>query len=100
MWPIQYSLHYMGFDVAAPMLSAGVQGHGYAYQSEDRLTAHLTGLLDRWSHRLRGVMDEPAARFPGWDDWDAQGRAVTASRAAHRQDADHQRGHPIRTTRP
>jgi len=95
MWPIQYSLHYMGFDVAAPMLSAGVQGHGYAYQPEDRLTAHLTDLLDQWGQRLQGIMDEPPLRFPGWDDWDAQGRAVTGPRAAHRHEADHRRGHPF-----
>jgi len=77
MWPIQYSLHYMGFDVAAPMLSPGVQGHGYAYRSEDSLAAHLGGLLDRWSDRLHGVMDERPLRFPGWDDWDEVGRALS-----------------------
>jgi NAD(P)H dehydrogenase (quinone) len=82
MWPIQYSLHYMGFDVAAPMLSPGVQGHGYAYQSEDRLTAHLNGLLGRWSERLHSVMEEPPLRFPGWADWDALGRAIAPGQHA------------------
>jgi len=61
------------------MLSAGVQGHGYSYQSEDRVAAHLNGLLDKWAERLRGIMDEPTMQFPGWDDWDALGRAVTES---------------------
>lgn len=100
MWPIQYSLHYMGFDVAAPMLSPGVQGHGYAYRSEDSLAAHLGRLLDRWSDRLHGVMDEPPLRFPGWGDWDEAGRAVTCPRAAHPQEADPRRGHRISRTGP
>jgi len=58
-------------------LSAGVQGHGYSYQPEDRVAAHLTGLLDTWAERLRGIMDEAPLDFPGWDDWDALGRPVT-----------------------
>jgi NAD(P)H dehydrogenase (quinone) len=82
MWPIQYSLHYMGFDVTAPMLSPGVQGHGYAYQSEGRLATHLNGLLDRWSERLQNVMEEPPLRFPGWEDWDELGRAITPRQGA------------------
>ncbi len=77
MWPIQYSLHYMGFDVVAPMLSSGVQGHGYSYQPADCLSAYLEGLLSKWSRRLIGVMDEQPLRFPVWSDWDSLGRAVS-----------------------
>ena len=33
LWPVHYSLHYVGFSVLPPFIAFGIQGHGYAYQS-------------------------------------------------------------------
>lgn len=78
LWPIQYSLHYMGFSVLPPMLSFGVQGPGYSYQSEDDLARHLQERLDSWGARVPRLLREAPLRFPGWDDWDKEGRAMPA----------------------
>lgn len=37
LWPVQYSLHYMGFTVLPPFISYGVQGHGYSYEGKGSL---------------------------------------------------------------
>jgi NAD(P)H dehydrogenase (quinone) len=46
LWPIHYSLHYMGFSVLPPFISYGVQGHGYSYENksslQDRLKRNLS----------------------------------------------------------
>jgi len=76
LWPIQYSLHYLGFTVLPPFWTFGVQGHGYAYEDEGKAARRLKQRLIDWSDRLNALgTDEPLA-FPGWDDWDAEGRAI------------------------
>lgn len=76
LWPIHYSLHYVGYDVLPPFVSYGVQGHGYAYQNEARLKTHLKQTMDDWAARLSAIEELSPLRFPGWDDWDADGRAL------------------------
>lgn len=76
LWPIHYSLHYLGFAVLPPFWSFGVQGHGYAYEDEGKAAQRLKQRLTDWSDRLNALgTDEPLA-FPGWRDWDAEGRAT------------------------
>lgn len=78
LWPTQYSLHYVGFDVLPPQLCYGVQGHGYAYQDDDSYRRQLDGYLRQWRDRLEGLNKEQALVFPGWNDWDAQGSSAVA----------------------
>ena len=75
LWPIHYSLHYMGFTVLPPFLAHGVQGHGYAYQDDDRFAEHLETTKTGWARRLEKLAQDDPLRFPGWGDWDAAGRA-------------------------
>lgn len=77
LWPIQYSLHYMGFAVLAPQLHAGIQGHGYTYRSEAAFHRQLDGQKADWARRLQGLDREAPIDFPGWDDWDTLGRPRT-----------------------
>ena len=74
LWPIQYSLHYLGFDVLAPQLHAGVQGHGHAYRDETAFRRQLERQKGAWAGRLQAVDAEVPIRFPGWADWDTVGR--------------------------
>lgn len=74
LWPINYTLYYMGFDVLAPYLSFGVQGGGIAYQDEAAFAAHLEGYKEDWRHRLATVHNATPIPFTGWDDWDASNR--------------------------
>lgn len=74
LWPIHYSLHYLGFAVLAPFWTFGVQGHGYAYEDARAADSRLRGQLDAWSERLGTVGTDTPLRFPGWDDWDEHGQ--------------------------
>ena len=74
LWPIQYSLYYMGFAVLPPFLAFGVQGHGYAYQEEGRVKQQLESYKVEWEQRLENLNQVEPLSFPGWDDWDESGR--------------------------
>ncbi|MEM7123990.1 MAG: NAD(P)H-dependent oxidoreductase [Pseudomonadota bacterium] len=78
LWPIQYSLYYMGFSVLPPVIAHGVQSQANFVRLEGRefdqhLEHHLATLaerLEQWQH------DDPLP-FPGWEDWDEAGHAKT-----------------------
>lgn len=74
LWPIHYSLHYMGFAVLPAFLAFGVQGHGFAYRAEDRFKSGLDAYKAAWAGRLERLDEAAALPFPGWKDWDEAGR--------------------------
>ena len=74
LWPIHYSLHYMGFSVLTPFLTFGVTGHGYRYQSETEKTTSLQASRHAWVDRLQHLQNEQPLTFYGWDDWDDNGQ--------------------------
>ncbi|WP_331284213.1 hypothetical protein [Sulfitobacter sp. G21635-S1] len=76
LWPLQYSLHYMGFSVLPPFISFGVQGHGYCYEGADSLKKRLAQNLDEWRCHLGDIGRAEPLVFPGWSDWDEDGRAL------------------------
>lgn len=78
LWPIEYSLHYMGFTVLPAFVAAGVQGHGFAYEDEDGFRRLLAEHRSDWSQRLMRLDRIRPLSFPGWDNWDEAGRARTA----------------------
>ncbi|PTY37766.1 NADPH quinone oxidoreductase [Saccharospirillum sp. MSK14-1] len=80
LWPLHYSLHYLGYSVLPPFVAAGVQGQGYRYRDEAAFAQHLTGLKQRWSEHLRRLDAHSPLVFPGWQDWDSAGRALPLAR--------------------
>jgi len=82
LWPVQYSLHYMGFSVLPPFAAHGIQGHGYAYTDAARFAARLDRLRRAWAERLTTLDSTAPLDFPGWNDWDASGRPVHADARA------------------
>ncbi|ETX27024.1 NAD(P)H-dependent oxidoreductase [Roseivivax isoporae] len=76
LWPVQYSLHYMGFSVLPPFVSYGVQGHGYSYEGRNSLEERLRGNLAAWASHLAGLHGIEPLRFPGWADWNEEGSAL------------------------
>lgn len=76
LWPVQYSMHYMGFSVLPPFISYGVQGHGYSYEDENSLQNRLEGNLGDWSSYLSNLDDVDPLIFPCWVDWNEDGSAV------------------------
>lgn len=73
LWPIHYSLHYMGFDVLAPFVAHGIQGGGITYQPGAAFERHLQNHKNAWAERLDRVHADAAIPFTGWADWDARG---------------------------
>lgn len=74
LWPIQYSLYYVGFAVLPPFLAFGVQGHGYAYQEERCAKQQLESYKAECVRRLESLEQTEPLSFPGWNDWDENGR--------------------------
>ncbi|MEM7636462.1 MAG: NAD(P)H-dependent oxidoreductase [Pseudomonadota bacterium] len=77
LWPVHYSLHYMGFSVLPPFVSYGVQGHGYSYEDQDSLHSRLAQNLTDWRLRLSTLDEAEPIRFQGWNDWDDDGKAIS-----------------------
>lgn len=73
MWPLLYSLHYMGFDVLPPFFAHGIQGGGMQYQAEEAFRRHLKQHEATWTERLRMLDQTEKMAFPGWNDWDSLG---------------------------
>ncbi|MFC4352584.1 NAD(P)H-dependent oxidoreductase [Fodinicurvata halophila] len=74
LWPLHYSLHYMGFTVLPAFRAHGIQGSGYAYRDATGFQAHLQFLQAAWSERLRHLDEDRPLRFADWEDWDESGR--------------------------
>lgn len=74
LWPLHYSLHYMGFTVLPAFRAHGIQGNGYAYQDAQAFQAQLESLKEDWHARLRQLNETQPLRFADWDDWDESGR--------------------------
>ncbi|WP_323120483.1 NAD(P)H-dependent oxidoreductase [Burkholderia alba] len=75
LWPIHYSLHYMGYSVLEPVLAHGVQDArgGFSYRDDAALAAELAAHHDRLAQRLSNWQTDVPLRFPGWNDWDEHG---------------------------
>ncbi|MGK8208699.1 NAD(P)H-dependent oxidoreductase [Burkholderia cenocepacia] len=75
LWPLHYSLHYMGYAVLEPVLAHGVQDArgGYRYQEDAALAASLSAHRAHLARRLASWRTDMPLRFPGWDDWDEHG---------------------------
>ncbi len=79
LWPIQYSLYYMGFAVLPPFLAHGVQSQSDFVRLEGRnFDEHLEGHQGALAERLEQWQRDEPLPFPGWDDWDEAGHAKTA----------------------
>lgn len=79
MWPIQYSLYYMGFSVLPPFLSYGIQiGQDFVRLKEAQFEQHLENQKSAWARRLINCVNEDPVRFPGWNDWDEFGNPISS----------------------
>ena len=75
MWPIHYSIYYMGFTVLPPFVSYGVQSlPDFERLEESLLNEHFSGLKNAWAQRLKKLDQTIPLVLPGWEDWDETGR--------------------------
>lgn len=79
LWPVHYSLHYMGFSVLPPFAAYGVQGHGFSYRDDGAAETLRGEQLRQWSAHLSDWQDLSPIRFPGWSDWDEGGGSLASA---------------------
>ncbi len=70
---INFSLHYMGFEVLPPHLSTEIQNKGFTYMSPEDFESHLKNTMEQWSDYLENIRQIEPLSFPGWSDWDEIG---------------------------
>ena len=73
LWPVNFSLAYVGYDVLSPHVAYGVEA-GLRYSDEDVIAARLKKIEADWVARLQAIEDEPAIPFNGMADWGDDGR--------------------------
>jgi len=70
---INFSLHYMGFTVLSPYLSAEIQNKDFTYMSPEKFKLHITESLAKWEKHLENIQNIRPLTFPGWNDGDENG---------------------------
>jgi NAD(P)H dehydrogenase (quinone) len=73
LWPLNFTLYYVGFTVLAPFVAFGVEG-GLKYSGEAEARRRLTEYLRDYEKALHTLDNRPAIPFNGWSDWDEEGR--------------------------
>ncbi len=73
LWPINFSLHYMGYTVLPPFVAFGVEG-GLRYSDPDQVSDRLQGYKAALRARLEALERTEPLAFNGWADWDESGR--------------------------
>jgi len=92
LWPVNFSLAYVGFGVLAPQVAFGVEA-GVRYSDPSLLTARLAEVERGWAERLQAIECEPTLPFNGMADWTPEGRIrpdapVYTPFIRHRRDLD------------
>lgn len=90
LYPVQYSLYYMGFSVLPPYVASGMPGHGFGGGDAGAVQRQLGGYQSEWRQRLEHLETDEPIPFPGWDDWDETGRRLRepARSSAHARHDD------------
>lgn len=72
LWPLLYSLRYVGFDVLEPLLLFGI--HPPRADSDGAgQRRHLQQQADAYRRALEDLRQRPSIAFNAQDDWDASG---------------------------
>lgn len=73
LWPLHFTLHYMGYEVLPPFCAFGIAAairYGALSADDARLSAYKEGLRKRILDLDRAV----PLKFNDWQDWDEIGR--------------------------
>jgi NAD(P)H dehydrogenase (quinone) len=90
LWPVNFSLAYVGFDVLAPHVAYGVEA-GLRYSDPREIEERLQRIQDDWVSRLQRVEVEAPFPFNRMAEWGPDGRIV-ASAPAHSPFIRHRQG--------
>ncbi len=73
LWPINFTLYYVGYEVLEPFVAFGVEG-GLKYSSQEEAIRRLDRHRIAFREVLADIDQRPALRFNGSEDWDESGR--------------------------
>jgi NAD(P)H dehydrogenase (quinone) len=73
LWPVNFTLAYVGYEVLAPFIAYGVEG-GLRYSDEATIKARLQGVANDFHHQLADLDVRPTIPFNRMAEWGADGR--------------------------
>jgi NAD(P)H dehydrogenase (quinone) len=73
LWPINFSMAYVGFDVLEPHVAYGVEA-ALRYSDPQEIKERLQQIEVDYVARLKTIESEPSVSFNRMDDWGADGR--------------------------
>ncbi|HKY96091.1 MAG TPA: NAD(P)H-dependent oxidoreductase [Kiloniellales bacterium] len=73
LWPVHFTLAYVGFGVLAPHVAYGVEA-GLRYSDPAVVDARLREIERRWVDRLQAIEAEPTLPFNKMSEWGPDGR--------------------------
>jgi NAD(P)H dehydrogenase (quinone) len=78
LWPINFTLAYVGFDVLDPHVAYGVEA-GLRYSDPQEIKDRLLKIETDYVARLGAIEAEPSVPFNRMEDWGADGRIKPTS---------------------
>ena len=75
LWPVDFSLAYVGFEVLAPFVAYGVEA-GLRYSDPGAVEARLKQIEADWTAALDAIDERPTIPFNRMADWGPDGRIV------------------------
>ena len=75
LWPVNFSLAYLGYDVLTPFVGYGVEA-GLRYSAPEVVAARLKEVVERFAATLTHVEDRATIPFNRKAEWGADGRIV------------------------
>lgn len=75
LWPINFSLAYVGYDVLEPFVAYGVEA-GLRYSAKDDVERRLVAIADDLKLSLAELAVRKTIRFNQMTEWGADGRIV------------------------
>ena len=92
LWPVQFTLAYVGYEILAPFVAYGVEG-GLRYSDPAAVEARLAAIAADLRGDLARVAERPIVPFNRMSEWGADGRIRPDAPAhspymRHRRDLD------------
>lgn len=75
LWPVNFSLAYVGYDVLEPFVACGVEA-GLRYSDPAAIEARLAGIVADFRAELPKTVERAALKFNRMAEWGADGRMV------------------------
>jgi NAD(P)H dehydrogenase (quinone) len=73
LWPVNFTLAYVGFDVLRPHVAYGVEA-GLRYSDPHEIEQRLLTIQSDYSSRLQSIENEKPIPFNSMSDWGTDGR--------------------------